>query len=421
MRPSVWHVLATVVLSGCGSAGDAAEARRLYEEGSVFEDRRIGADDWRAAEDLYRQAVAADSTFALAHAALARVHAAMVHFMYDPTAERRAMSRASAATALRLEPDLPEAHYAMGAYHYWGNKQYDSASAELRIALEDLANDARVLAVAGFVERRRGAWEEGLAYMERAARLDPLAVTVDLPNSYAALGRMDEAMAAFEEFIRAQPEGHHEMDRALALLRREGNLDDLRTTLASLPAGFDPDGNVTRARLELAWAERRPDAALAAIADYSGGVLQDQNTYFPLALLSARAHRLARRDAQANVALDSARTVLQAAVRERPEEARVHAALARTLAMLGDVAGAESAAERALALMPRERDALNSQAIKRQAAGVYAEIGRNDRAMELLEDVFSRPDLEYGRASLRLDPTWDRIRDLPAFQRLATG
>jgi len=159
--PAVVFVAAASACAGGDSDSSAPNpsAQQFYEEGMVLEKRRLGEDDFRAAEALFRRAIEADSAHALAHAGLARVHAGMVHFMYDPTDERRRLSREEAAAALRLVPGLPEGHYAMGLYHYWGNKQYDSAAAELDLAAASLATDAEVQAMAGFVQRRKGDWE----------------------------------------------------------------------------------------------------------------------------------------------------------------------------------------------------------------------------------------------------------------------
>src|SRR6266849_3093703 len=65
------------------------------------------------AEQLYEQAARLDPDFARAFAGLAWVHDWMYH-TYDPTPARREKARAAADTAIRLQPDLPEAHLALG-------------------------------------------------------------------------------------------------------------------------------------------------------------------------------------------------------------------------------------------------------------------------------------------------------------------
>jgi lipoprotein NlpI len=43
-------------------------------------------------------------------------------------------AREEAEQALRLQPDLPEAHRALGLYHYWGQRDYDRALQEFETA-----------------------------------------------------------------------------------------------------------------------------------------------------------------------------------------------------------------------------------------------------------------------------------------------
>ena len=67
-------------------------------------------------------------------------------------------------------------------------------------------------------------------------------------------------------------------------------------------------------------------------------------------------------------------------------------------------------------------DLWRSPASEEIVAGCYAVLGDADRAVPLLVHVLSI-DYENAltRASLRLDPIWDRIRNDPRFQKLANG
>ena len=74
------------------------------------------ADKFRSntekAEQLFEEATKLDPNFAGAFAALARVHE-WSYRDFDPTPARKEKARVAAETAIRLEPDLPEAHLAM--------------------------------------------------------------------------------------------------------------------------------------------------------------------------------------------------------------------------------------------------------------------------------------------------------------------
>ncbi len=96
-----------------------AEAYQLYLQGLEYwrRPREIGAR-LEIAQQLFRQALALDPSFALAHAALSLVDAEMYLNLGDPSPARAGMQRAEADTALRLAPDLPRAHLAMGVVYH---------------------------------------------------------------------------------------------------------------------------------------------------------------------------------------------------------------------------------------------------------------------------------------------------------------
>src|SRR6476661_2269981 len=70
-------------------------------------------EDYKTAEQLYTQAIALDPNFALAHARLASICAEVFRY-YEPTDNWRTKAFAEAETALRLQPNLAEGHFALG-------------------------------------------------------------------------------------------------------------------------------------------------------------------------------------------------------------------------------------------------------------------------------------------------------------------
>ena len=104
-----------------------AEAYDLYLRALEYENR-LGyqPDNLEIAERLYRQAIQADPSFALARARLALVK---LNYWWaagasDSVAEE---ARDEAEQSLRLQPDLPEGHLALGLYYYWRHRDYDRA------------------------------------------------------------------------------------------------------------------------------------------------------------------------------------------------------------------------------------------------------------------------------------------------------
>jgi len=60
--------------------------------------------------------------------------------------------------ALTLAPDLPEAHVAVGLFHYYGFREYEQALTEFQRALELRPNYSLALQFIAFVHRRQGKW-----------------------------------------------------------------------------------------------------------------------------------------------------------------------------------------------------------------------------------------------------------------------
>ena len=92
-----------------------AEAYQFYLQGLEYQ-RRPGfqRENLVIAQQLYERALALDSSFALAHAAISYVHAMMYKWGYDRSATRLALAQREADVALRLAPGLPQAHLAAG-------------------------------------------------------------------------------------------------------------------------------------------------------------------------------------------------------------------------------------------------------------------------------------------------------------------
>ncbi len=76
---------------------------------------------------MFERAVELDPEFALSYAALSKEHS-WTHFVgWDRTEERLSRAKVAVDKALELQPELPEAHLALGYYHYYGYLDYERA------------------------------------------------------------------------------------------------------------------------------------------------------------------------------------------------------------------------------------------------------------------------------------------------------
>jgi len=117
----------------------------------AFED----LDKLKQSEQLYERAIELDPNFALALAWFSQLQSWLVH-TFDRTPERREKARSLAERALQLQPDLPEAHLALGYSYYYGDNNYDAALKEFQIAQRGLPNESDAYLAIGAIQRRQG-------------------------------------------------------------------------------------------------------------------------------------------------------------------------------------------------------------------------------------------------------------------------
>src|SRR5712691_3344870 len=158
------------------------------------------------AEPLFEQAIKLDPNFAAAFAGLSMVESWVYH-SFDPLPARREKARLNADEALRLQPDLPEGHLALGFSYYYGDRDYQRALAEFEIAKRGLPNEAQAYMAIGAIQRRQGKWTESTANLEKAAELDPKngSVLLNLAYSYMATRNFEAADKTFDRGIKAAP------------------------------------------------------------------------------------------------------------------------------------------------------------------------------------------------------------------------
>ncbi len=401
----------------------SAEAYRLYLQGLEYY-RRPGnlRDNWEIAQGLYGRALALDSTFALAHAALSQVHGRMSLYRYDPSPARLARQREEAESALRLAPDLPQAHLAMGLVQHVGRQDWQAALREFRIALAGLPNDAEVWERIGYTQRRLGNWDEAVAAFDRVVALDPRNADAlyNLGGTLNFLRRYREAVEWYSRALALAPDvAAIDVDRGWTWVVWQGRLDSLGAALDRYPpeAELGALGSASAWQaLKLYW-ERKPDSLLALLRRTPQRAFDGMNFYVPTALYAAWAHQLRGDHVAARAAFDSARVLLDSVAVVLPDDWRVHAARGLALAGLGRQREAEREARWLRQSTIYRGDALAGPAVADDRARILARIGDADAALVEIERLLAGPS-ELGAHTLRLDPRWDPIRSDPRFQAL---
>ena len=386
-------------------------------------------EDYKTAEQLYTQAIQLDPNFALAHARLASVCAEVFRY-YEPTDSWRTKARSEAETALRLQPNLAEAHFALGQCIYWMDRDYDRALEQFEIAsrLEPSNADAGRLIAA--IERRQGKWQAALEAYERVAKLDPQnpSAARELFYTNSSMRRWPEAAHWAEQMRALAPTSLvAKIQSGYVNFQWKGDTRLLKSMLDEIPVGVDPDGSVTAARWDAAMLQRDYSAAKKILETSSAN-----ETSYSIAGLTPKIFLegctyLAQGDnASAQKAFEEARPAFEAAVKEAPESAERHASLGWLYALMGRKNDAIAEGQRAVKLKPESKDAVDGSLLSGYLALIYARVGENDLAIPLIERLLktSGPVDSANYAitvnDLKYRWEWDPIREDSRFQRLIT-
>lgn len=168
----------------------------------------------RRAVGYFGRATERDPSYAMAYANLAMAYAELAEAgaVAPDVARPRAMQ--AAQHALRLDPDLGEAHTAMG--HLMSIWEFDwaGAEAEFRRAIELCPSSADAYDLYGRMCGALERFDEALYLQRRAQELDPLAHRLDVASTLLRAGRYAEAEAEAGRAVEVDPDH----DRARATL-----------------------------------------------------------------------------------------------------------------------------------------------------------------------------------------------------------
>jgi TolB-like protein/Tfp pilus assembly protein PilF len=374
------------------------------------------------AADLLNKAIARDPAFFLAYCQLAYAHADL-YLNQDHTPARLALADAAVQNALRLRPDAGEAHLTRAQQLYECYLDYDAALRELEIARRTLPNDPRVAEFTGYILRRRGKLEDGLASLQRSLDLDPrnLYTLQQIALSYFQMQRYPEMAATLDRALSIKPDDVDlRVARAFVDLNWKADTRPLHKTIAEVRAA-NPDAlkGVADNWFVCALAERDSAAATEALEKLGDNTLGDDALRLPKTFGLGALARMNRDEAKAHAAFTQAREDQQKQVQAQPDYGPTLCVLALIDAGLGRKKEALEEARRAAELMPVEKDTLNGAHIVQYNAIAAAWVGEKDLALQQLERAVQIGDFgptTYGQ--LKLLPYWDPLRGDPRFEQI---
>jgi len=367
------------------------------------------------ARRMFERAIELDSTFALAYAGLSRAARDHNWFAGGPE-EALEAARIAAESALELEPDLSEAHLALGTYLYT-IRNYDAALEQLSIAEQGLPGNSELIRWKAYIMRRRGKWEQALRDLHRARLLDPRDVEAVAEVAFTLLNlrRYEEAEAYYREALDLAPE--HPAATIYGSL------------LSMLRDGSVASARVAADRIEtvvpLPWKYIHGWQAMLAIGDFerAGRFLSipervtGQWHDYPRSLLLGWTYLIEGRAEEVGDQFGKAVKILEADVAKRPEDARLHTSLGVAYAGLARYDEAIRSGQRGVELMPIAKDTFVGTWLLQDLGWIYVMAGEHAAAVDAFDRILAIPSV-WSIELLLADPRIDPLRDHEGFRAL---
>ena len=404
------------------TAHDLYVRAKLLNESSSFNARRL--EKLVEAAGLLDQALARDPDFLLAHCLLANTHGFIYFYGLDHTPSRVALAEAAVNAASRLRPDAGETHLARADLFYRCYLDYDRARPELALAQRALPNNAQVLALTSFIDRRQSRWNEAVRGLERALELDPRNwyYLQQVSLSYHFLRRYEDEVAALDRVSAILPDDViSKVARAWVEMEWKADPRPLANTIEPILKQNPATATTfTQYYIALGLYQRDPKTAENAVAAMPAQGLGLDQVPLPVSFWKGLVARMQGDSAAAQAAFLAARAEMERIVREQPNYASAVCTLALIDAGLGRKQEAIDEARRSCELLPITKDSINGVHMMEFLAVVYAWTGEKDKAIEQLRTTLHYPTvISYGQ--LKLHPNWDPLRGDPRFEQLAAS
>jgi TolB-like protein/Flp pilus assembly protein TadD len=383
--------------------------------------------EFQAAIAGYRQAIALDPSFALAYAQLGYCQMLRHWFVGRSDEDTLAEIRTTVDRALALDPDLPDAHNALGYYLYWGHRDYDAAIVELQRVLKLAPSDARALVGLGAIYRRKGEWTQSLLAFERGLVISPRDSNMagEYGITFALLRRYAEAEQQLGVALAIAPENASAKDALMmSHLVGAGDIDGAR-------AAFDPPPDWRISGQALLGGDIVHLVNTRAYADVFARDFESAQREWDSAPNETDDDKVAQRVARVVIKIlagqksslqaecTELKPLVEAAIQRQPKSPGILDQSSWVDLCLGRNEDGMHAARQASELLPLSKDAYFGVYSVEALAEIDAQAGAPDQALALIEQLLQIPaGMSMTVERLKHDPVWDPIRADPRFHKL---
>jgi len=182
------------------------EAYQLFLKGRYHWNKRT-ADSFKQSISFYNQAIEKDPTYALAYSGLSDSYALIGIYGYLPAKDVWPKAKAAALKAMEIDPDMAEAHNALGAVE--SSYEWNWAKAEKAFQHSIALNPNYATAHQWYAGQLRilGKFDDALREIHRAQELDPLSwqISTDVGRLHYYARENDLAIREYQKVLELDP------------------------------------------------------------------------------------------------------------------------------------------------------------------------------------------------------------------------
>ena len=399
------------------------EAYNYYLQGNYYYWKSYGWGDVSPSIELYQKAIRLDPGFALAFTGIAKCFLDQYWNYQDHSEDILHKSKQAIDKAFEIDPDLPDAHLALGIYYYYGYLKYPEALKQFELVLKYQPKNPDAIYWSAAVHRRAGNWEMAKSEFEKAIELNPgrSDIAYNAGETFDLLRDYSKAEEYYNMSIMLHPDlVYPYADLSQMYLRWEGDMRKAREILGNAARNNKTsisDSLIIETNVLIDIYEGKYEEALKDISLFKYDVIQTQFYFRPKYLYNATIYGLMNKPELEHAYYDSARFFLEHRMVNMPDDPRLFSSLGIVYAGLGLKEKAIEAGKRGVELMPINKEAYRGVFRAEDLALIYVMVGKYDDAIKQIKYLLSIPGF-LSTKILELDPRWAPLRNLPEFKKM---
>ena len=374
--------------------------------------------------EMYSRAIKEDSLFTAAYALRANAHLYIFWNKDEGWQGHDLLGKEDIKKGLKLNPESSEIRFAEAVACYMLDRDYKK-SLRILTELKTVApNMADLYAYTSFVLRRQGKLEEAIRELKTGIQLDPFNANYidNLLLTYQLLHQYDNQIKWARQGLSLIPD-YKDFNRHIfsAYLDNTGDLEislkESELKEEDIGYGYFYYSQRKGVNQYGIYYLTRQYSKLIEFLSKDTITETEETTFHTKTFELALIYYLSGNSTLSKIYADSGIIQLKKKINGNPYDDRLFATLGKCYAFSGKDKEAIAYGEKAVDLKPIKIDAYQGVAKEQDLMEIYIFSGNYDMALNKIDFLLSIPSwLSVGK--LKIDPVFDRLRNLPRFQKI---